>query len=155
MNKALIEDLAALVEKAAPESLLMIDNDHHRSECPNALFETARVLEQPGDWRALESLERAELAVTLGEFAAMDRTVAETFLGRLRDLKSRRLLCALPSAGTFGKTDMIALGLTELQRYRDPDWTLYEFNIHSYKQVPDWLNSRFWANPELWGKYRW
>ncbi|WP_221179227.1 DUF6231 family protein, partial [Pseudomonas protegens] len=24
-----------------------------------------------------------------------------------------------------------------------------------YKQVPDWLNSRFWANPENFGKYWW
>ncbi|WP_259740705.1 DUF6231 family protein, partial [Pseudomonas poae] len=24
-----------------------------------------------------------------------------------------------------------------------------------YKQVPDWLNARFWANPENFGKYWW
>ncbi|MGV8865199.1 MAG: DUF6231 family protein, partial [Pseudomonas sp.] len=24
-----------------------------------------------------------------------------------------------------------------------------------YKQVPDWLNAKFWANPENYGKYWW
>ena len=24
-----------------------------------------------------------------------------------------------------------------------------------YKQVPDWLNAKFWANPENFGKYWW
>ncbi|MFE1698566.1 DUF6231 family protein, partial [Acinetobacter baumannii] len=24
-----------------------------------------------------------------------------------------------------------------------------------YKHVPDWFNSKFWANPENWNKFRW
>ena len=31
----------------------------------------------------------------------------------------------------------------------------WQFNILTYKQVPDWLNARFWANPENWNKFRW
>ena len=31
----------------------------------------------------------------------------------------------------------------------------WQFNILTYKQVPDWLNARFWANPENWTKFRW
>ncbi|WP_290652932.1 DUF6231 family protein [Aquisalimonas sp.] len=33
--------------------------------------------------------------------------------------------------------------------------TLYGFDVGTYKTTPDWLNPRYWANPELWGKYRW
>lgn len=43
-----------------------------------------------------------------------------------------------------------ALGFRLLKRYQDN--TLFYFDIYDYKKVPDWLNSRFWAHPEMWGK---
>ena len=33
--------------------------------------------------------------------------------------------------------------------------TLYTYDLYEYKQVPDWLNAKFWANPENFGKYWW
>ncbi|ANJ66482.1 hypothetical protein A9404_02995 [Halothiobacillus diazotrophicus] len=35
-----------------------------------------------------------------------------------------------------------------------PSWVLY-FDIHQYKETPDWLNARHWANPQNWNKFRW
>ena len=31
-------------------------------------------------------------------------------------------------------------------------YDLYEYNIIDYKIKPEWLNSDYWANPELWKK---
>ncbi len=31
----------------------------------------------------------------------------------------------------------------------------YTFNIANYKETPEWLSPRNWANPELWDKFRW
>lgn len=31
----------------------------------------------------------------------------------------------------------------------------WQFNLYDYKPQPDWLNARFWANPENFHKYRW
>lgn len=33
--------------------------------------------------------------------------------------------------------------------------TLWQFNLYDYKQLPNWLNADYWANPENWGKSRW
>ena len=33
--------------------------------------------------------------------------------------------------------------------------TLWQFNLYDYKRLPNWLNSKYWANPENWDKYRW
>jgi hypothetical protein len=33
--------------------------------------------------------------------------------------------------------------------------TLFTYDLREYKQVPDWLNAKFWANPEMFGKYWW
>lgn len=35
------------------------------------------------------------------------------------------------------------------------DFSIYQFNLFDYKHLPDWFNSKFWANPELWDKFRW
>lgn len=32
---------------------------------------------------------------------------------------------------------------------------VWQFNILNYKHVPDWLNAKYWANPENFDKYRW
>lgn len=36
-----------------------------------------------------------------------------------------------------------------------PDFVSWQFNLYDYKQRPDWLNARYWANPENFDKYRW
>ena len=32
---------------------------------------------------------------------------------------------------------------------------IWQFNLYDYKPQPDWLNARYWANPENFDKYRW
>ena len=32
---------------------------------------------------------------------------------------------------------------------------LFTYDLLDYKQVPDWLNAKFWANPQNFGKYWW
>lgn len=32
---------------------------------------------------------------------------------------------------------------------------LWQFNLYDYKQLPNWFNTDYWANPENWGKHRW
>lgn len=36
-----------------------------------------------------------------------------------------------------------------------PELQSWQFNLYDYKQRPDWLNSRYWANPENFDKFRW
>ena len=70
---------------------------------------------------------------------------------RLRDLLARRVLIL---AHPHHTSLLHALGFSQIEQLSE-QLILWQFNILSYKQVPDWLNSRFWANPENWNKYRW
>ncbi|WP_026470447.1 DUF6231 family protein [Alkanindiges illinoisensis] len=70
---------------------------------------------------------------------------------RLRDLLARRVLVL--ASPDFGAT-LHALGFSQIEQLSQ-DLVIWQFNILSYKQVPDWLNSKYWANPENWNKYRW
>ncbi len=54
-------------------------------------------------------------------------------------------------------TDFFALALSASEKFRRDQQvlSLFTYDLHDYKQVPDWLNARFWANPENFGKYWW
>lgn len=78
--------------------------------------------------------------------AAMTQTLV-----KLRDLMAKRMLVV---ARDEDATLLRALGLTQLIQQQD-NFALWQFNILNYKHVPDWFNSKYWANPENWNKYRW
>ena len=87
-----------------------------------------------------------------------------------RDLYAAHLLIALD-----GTLDLKAYGFTPFDILNEPslemnntDKTkqplsvkssasarLWQFNLYDYKQLPNWLNADYWANPENWGKHRW
>ena len=54
--------------------------------------------------------------------------------------------------------DSLALGFSQVSNPAasgDSVFTAFEFELHTYKQIPDWLNAKNWANPELWDKHSW
>lgn len=91
-------------------------------------------------------------------------------LMRYRDLYAAHLLIALD-----GTLDLKAYGFTPFDILNEPSLEmntteqteqplsanssasarLWQFNLYDYKQLPNWLNADYWANPENWGKHRW
>ena len=89
-------------------------------------------------------------------------------LMRYRDLYAAHLLIAIDST-----IDLKAYGFTpfdilnessveatsssaiDLSLSAASSPTLWQFNLYDYKQLPNWLNADYWANPENWGKHRW
>lgn len=83
-----------------------------------------------------------------------DTTQATQMLSRLRDLLAERVLViTVENSVTWPVNTMLSFGfkrIAELKGYQ-----AWGFDIHTYKEVPDWLNAKFWANPQNWGKYWW
>lgn len=72
-------------------------------------------------------------------------------LTKLRDLLARQVLVlASPQYSPL----LHSLGFSQIE-ILGSHAIIWQFNILSYKQVPDWLNSKYWANPENWDKFRW
>lgn len=91
-------------------------------------------------------------------------------LMRYRDLYAAHLLIALNDT-----LDLKAYGFTPFDILHEPSLEmntteqteqplsvkssasarLWQFNLYDYKQLPNWLNADYWANPENWGKHRW
>jgi len=75
-------------------------------------------------------------------------------LVKLRDLFAKRIVVI---AQRQDEKLLRSLGFTQFidQTLHADDFALWQFNILTYKNVPDWLNAKFWANPENWNKFRW
>ena len=106
---------------------------------------------------SLPFTQRYDLAVVLldlPEIATLSEQQKSQFLVKLRDLLAKRLVVVCLQADM---KLMRALGFTQMLDQSQPDGsvTLWQFNILTYKHVPDWFNSKFWANPENWDKFRW
>ncbi len=114
---------------------------------------TALLDPPPTGWR------RPALCVACADLGLEGRD-AEHALARLRDLYCERVLLFTPTAsGTprgWSPATLRALGFVRLfQTPGEAGWGLYGFDLYDYKATPDWLNPRYWANPELWDRYRW
>ncbi|AOA58433.1 DUF6231 family protein [Acinetobacter larvae] len=104
--------------------------------------------------------QRYDLAVVFfysEEFTVLPLSQQNQLLVKLRDLWAKRIVLIAHQAQT---PQLRALGFQQLLDASAGNTAQYalqcwQFNILTYKQVPDWLNAKFWANPENWDKYRW
>lgn len=87
----------------------------------------------------------------------LPRRDAEIMLAGLRDLYARRVLLRLAANAIWRHQDVMAFGFTRLAQLTSDGnaVTYYGFDVGTYKTTPDWLNAKYWANPELFGRYRW
>ncbi len=88
-------------------------------------------------------------------------------LMRYRDLYAAHLIIALSQDidwrhygllpfSVFGDEQAAGLNsLKPLNSLQSTEIMLWQFNLYDYKQLPNWLNSDYWANPENWDKRRW
>ena len=88
------------------------------------------------------------------EMQNISETEKAQVLVRLRDLMAKRIVVV---SKRQDEKLLRSLGFTQLidKTLHQADFALWQFNILTYKHVPDWFNSKFWANPENWDKFRW
>ena len=93
---------------------------------------------------------RAQLALVKDALHALDAAQARTLLARARDFISPRIIVMGDLHCPLARLDFLGLGYETLVADDAEQITLYQFDMATYKQVPDWLNARYWANPERW-----
>ena len=99
---------------------------------------------------ATSSHAPAQLALLKDALHALDPTQARALLARVRDFVAPRIIVIADAHCALSRLDFLALGYETLAADEAEKVTLYQFDFATYKQVPDWLNARFWANPERW-----
>lgn len=152
--------LAALLEHHRPERLLLLGASDlpalqaFRQSHPQSRLFNAATAPLPAELAA----QRFDLALLADCLEHLPRNQGLHLLAGIRNLNASRIavLVDLQAAG-WQETDFFALAMQVQERFQRDGQTLHLFtyDLLEYKPAPDWLNARFWANPENFGKYWW
>lgn len=152
--------LAAVLDRCAPKRLLLIGASGfpalHAFQDAHPEVELAHAA--PGVLPADIAAQRFDLALVVDCLEHIPKRAGLELLGGIRNLNASRIavLVDMKACG-WQTTDFYSLALQASERFvRDEQvLTLFTYDLREYKQVPDWLNAKFWANPENFGKYWW
>lgn len=152
--------IAALLEHQPPQRLLLVGSsqlpalDAFQQAHPQSLLAQAPAGPLPADLAG----QRYDLAILVDCLEHLPKRTALELLGGIRNLNASRLAVLVDlDACDWQETDFFALALQASERFRreGQTLTLFTYDLRDYKQVPDWLNAKFWANPQNFGKYWW
>ncbi|MFQ6346935.1 DUF6231 family protein [Pseudomonas sp. R11F] len=152
--------LAALLDLHAPKRLLLLG----ASQLPaldafkQAHPDTQVFCAAPGSLPPELAAQRFDLALVVDCLEHLSKPQGLTLLGGIRNLNASRIVVLVDlSVCGWKETDFFSLALQAGERFQRDEQvlTLFTYDLLDYKQVPDWLNARFWANPENFGKYWW
>jgi len=105
--------------------------------------------------------KRYDLAVII---LSNDSAIDTQIIQRCRDLFAKHCLVVQDLSEPATGVDVVSFGFSRLheqpivendQDHHATNYQVWQFNLFDYKHLPDWFNSKFWANPELWNKFRW
>lgn len=115
-------------------------------------------LTTPFTQQQLSAIKAVDLAVISDLTESLKVTDGQQWLGLLRNLYAPHVILISDAdkaqQNGWQLSDFLAMGLA---RYagNHSGIQLYSYAIENYQPKRDWLNSRFWANPENFDKYRW
>lgn len=142
-----IDTLLREVAASAPQRALLLAPPGH----PLAAALGARVAALD---LAADPARRYDLAIVAGTLESLPAVEARALLAHLRDRAAAHTVLWLDaSRAALGEEDVRALGFRVLAR--DGAQVLCGFDLADYKDRPDWLNAKHWANPERWDRFRW
>ncbi|MDF1628614.1 MAG: DUF6231 family protein [Alcanivoracaceae bacterium] len=156
--------LAAILESVQPSSLLLISLNpvpqieqwcqHHGA--------SLQTLSESDPVTPLGKLERFDMAIIADQLEYMTREAGAQLIGLLRNLHTERVVVLYqqqlaPQTLRWASNGFLAMGMRRdaLFRQDDREMALYSYDLARYNFSREWNNSRFWANPENWGKYWW
>ncbi len=167
MPPAYADDLVKLLAQHRPVSILAIGAPvqelvaSYLEREPQTQLDR---LEGPDLLAALRGRGRYALCLVADTLEHMSKEAAGQLIARLRDVHAERLYVVVPigegrqgAASRWELSELIGYGLRAIADYAEgaEHLQLFEFDIATYKDTPDWLNANYWAHPERWDKERW
>lgn len=152
--------IAALLARYTPTRLLLIGASElpavvaYQAAHPDCQIAHAAAGALPAELAA----QRFDLALVVDCLEHLPKRTGLELLGGIRNLNASRMAVLVdPQASDWQDVDFFSLALQASERFQRGEQTLrlFTYDILDYKQVPDWLNAKFWANPEMFGKYWW
>jgi uncharacterized protein DUF6231 len=178
MNQASAAELLNLIESQNPDRCYLASEQAHQllnqggartqlTSLPKDLFEPehydsehfaqaiSKLIPQPSSDSEASS-ERTLLII--GEsLAALSEASAIEIVAALRNRLNAKMILLQCASFPLGFHQLLGLGFKrEFQSPPEDDAVnIFSYDIASYNKKRDWNNSRFWANPQNFEKYRW
>lgn len=153
LNEAMPRTLLAIGPQAAE-----VFTDYVRANPGSALTHLAA-----DDWLdQVSTADRFDFVFISGVLEYLPKRNASMLLARLRDVHARQLYALAPigkawlnHTSFWEYNDLLGLGMERVNVYAKNGLplALLKFDLRTYKTTPEWLNSKYWARPELWDKY--
>ena len=148
--------LSPLISRYQPKSVLIVGEIAHRSY-ENQQDTRTQVLTTPFSLEQLSNLKPINLAIISDVIESMSKPQAIEWLSMVRNRHAQQLIIIVDSTRAAQQgwqlADYLALGMNNIDSHQQ--YQFFGYAIESYRPKRDWLNSRFWANPENYDKYRW
>ncbi|MDO9219487.1 MAG: DUF6231 family protein [Thiobacillus sp.] len=90
------------------------------------------------------------LALGIDILTGLNAQQAQQLINKTRLYIAPRILLAVPSDCALDENTFRALGFMQFATDSTDSTRIFHYDLDSYKTVPDWLNTRFWAHPERW-----
>lgn len=135
--------LAAYVVAMQPDSVYVLDARAHQlisDLLPDVYVAT----------RAQMPDRHCAVAVGIEACAGLSAADAAHLISRTRLYVAPRMVLAEPPDGVLDEQAFRALGFSVRAVDTPNSMNLYDYDLETYKTVPDWLNARYWAHPERW-----
>ena len=156
--------LAAILDSVQPSSLLLVSLNpvaqiedwcrHHGA--------SLQTISESDPLSNLSTLNRVDLAIVADQLEYMTREAGAQLIGLLRNLHTERVVVLYqeqlaPQRLRWTANSFLAMGMRRdaLFRQGDRQMALYSYDLARYNFSREWNKTRFWANPENWGKYWW
>lgn len=115
-------------------------------------------LTTPFSQQQLLSISPVDLALISHLTESMTKSEAQQWLGMIKNRYAPHVILIshpdLAEKQGWGFTDYLAMGFRHIAG-TDEGLMVFSYAIENYQPKREWLNSRFWANPEMYDKYRW
>jgi hypothetical protein len=90
------------------------------------------------------------LALGLDALNGLNARQAQHLISQTCLYAAPRMLIAAQPGCALDDASFRALGFTLSATDAQENVRVYEYDLATYKTVPDWLNARYWAHPERW-----
>lgn len=158
-------DVAQALNEAKPRTLLAIgdqaDEVFANYVCANPEADILHLCAGDGFDR-MKAAGCFDFVFISGVLEFMPKREANSLLASLRDVHARQLYALTPIGKAWLKhvsfweyNELLGFGLERVNVYAEHGMpiALLKFDLRTYKTTPEWLNSKYWARPELWDKY--
>jgi hypothetical protein len=115
-------------------------------------------LKTPSHYDELRVYSSMNLVVVSHVLETFSKQEAEIWLGLIKNRLSPKVILVthpkLCKRQGWSLTDYFGMGFRHMAGTQD-GLQVFSYAIENYQLKKDWLNSRFWANPQHYDKYRW